>query len=122
MQVWRRTEGDRLARCYAGDGPAYSPALEAYLVVVDEGRKLRIAEDEGSTRFWRTGEEAEREAKEAERAAKEAERAAKEAEREAKEAERAAKEAEREAKEAEREAKEEALARIAELERELGAR
>lgn len=71
MQVWRRAEGDRLERCYAGDGPAYSPTLEAYLVVVDEGRMLRIAEDEGATRLWRTGEEAEREAREAERKAKE---------------------------------------------------
>ena len=80
LQVWRRTADARLERCYAGDGPAQSPALGAFLVVVDEGRKLRIAEDEGATRFWRTAEEAERAAKE------------------------------------------DALARIAELERKLGAR
>ena len=94
LQIWRRTADDRLERCYAGDGPARSPALGAFLVVVDEGRKLRMADDEGATRFWQTAEEAERAAKEAERAAKEAERAA----------------------------KEEAFARIAELERKLGAR
>jgi Uma2 family endonuclease len=94
LQIWRRTDGDRLERAYAGEGPAYSPELDAYLVVVDEGRKLRIAEDAAASRFWRTVEEVEREAKEAERAAREAERAAKDA----------------------------ALARVAELERKLGGR
>lgn len=71
IQVWhRRSDGD-LVRIYAGDGPAPSPTLGAYLVVTDEGRRLRLADDEGATVFWRTGEEAERAAKEAERAAKE---------------------------------------------------
>ncbi|MDF2691970.1 MAG: hypothetical protein K0S65_353 [Labilithrix sp.] len=79
IQLWsRRPDGD-FVRLYAGDGPVHSPLIDAWLVVVDEGRRLRIAEDEAATRFWMTSEEAERAAKEAERAAKEAERAAKEA-------------------------------------------
>jgi len=86
LQIWSRDEGGDLVRVYAGEGPARSPVLGAYLVVVDEGHKLRIADDFEATRFWLTTEEAERAAKEAERAAKEAERAAKEAERAAKEA------------------------------------
>jgi Uma2 family endonuclease len=105
VQLWRRgSEGD-FTRVYAGDGPVRSPAVGGFLVAVDEGRRLRLADDEALTSFWITPEEAERAAKEAERAAKEAERAAKEAERAAKEAERAAKEA--------------ALAKVAELEEQL---
>ena len=72
IQIWhRRADGD-FVRIYAGDGPAFSPTLEAYLVATDEGRKLRLADDEDATVFWRTVEESERVAKEAERAAKEA--------------------------------------------------
>jgi Uma2 family endonuclease len=105
IQVWQRDADDRLVRTYAGDGPARSTLLGAYLVVVSDGVSLRIAEDADGTLFWLTSEEAERTAKEAERTAKEAERTAKEAERTAKEAERTAKEA--------------ALLRIAELEAQL---
>ena len=95
LQLWSRREDGALVRVYAGDGPVRSPVLGAWLVVVDEGRRLRIAEDEAATRFWMTAEEDERAAKEVERAAKEVERAA---------------------KEEERAAKERALARVAELE------
>ena len=107
LQVWTR-DGGGLSRIYAGEGPVRSPALGAFLVVTDEGHRLRISDDAGAASLWPTAEEAERAAKEAERAAKEAERAAKEAERAAKEAERAAKEA--------------ALARVAELEKLLASR
>ena len=72
IQIWhRRADGD-FVRIYAGDGPARSPALDAYLVATDEGRRLRLADDEEATAFWRTAEESERAAKESERAAKEA--------------------------------------------------
>ena len=104
LQVWRRA-GDDFVRVYAGEGPARSEALDAWVFAVDEGRRLRIAEDREGTRWWRTREEEAREGREAERVAKEAERVAREAERIAKEAERAAKEA--------------ALARLAELEARL---
>ena len=57
LQLWtRRPDGD-LARVYAGDGPVRSPALDAWLVPVDEGRRLRIADDEAATRLWMTAEE-----------------------------------------------------------------
>ena len=78
LQVWRRQEDGGFTRVHAGDGPFRSPTIDAFLVVTEEGRKLRIAEDEQAARFWLTREEAERAAKEVERAAKEAERAAKE--------------------------------------------
>jgi Uma2 family endonuclease len=99
LQVWRR-DGDHFQRVFAGDGPAYSPYLDAYAVPVQEGRRLRITDDREGERWWLTAEENERAAKENERAAKESERAAKESERAAKEA---------------------ALARIAELEAKLKA-
>ncbi|MBX3186856.1 MAG: Uma2 family endonuclease [Labilithrix sp.] len=102
LQIWHRGDDGVLVRGYAGEGPARSTVLGAFLVVTAEGRKLRIADDEAATRFWLTAEEREREAKEQERKAKEQERKAKEQEREA--------------KEQEREAKEAALARVAELE------
>ena len=143
LQIWRRDEDGTFARVFAGDGPVYSPAVEAYLVVVDEGRKLRLSEDAAATRFWLTPEEGQREAKERERSAKEtaraAEKTARAAEKKARAAEeraraaeekaraaeekaRAAEETERAAKETERAAKEAALARVAELEAELRAR
>ena len=98
LQLWSRREDGALVRVYAGDGPAFSPVLRAWLVVVDEGRRLRIADDEAATHFWMTGEEEERAAKERALAAKELALAA---------------------KDEERAAKEHALARIAELEAQL---
>ncbi len=100
LQIWRRDDTGLFSRVYAGQGPAESAALGAWLVVTDEDR-LRVADDREGTRLWPTLAEAERAAKEAERAAKEAERIE---------------------KERERAAKDEALARVAELERLLAAR
>ncbi|MBI2391859.1 MAG: Uma2 family endonuclease [Deltaproteobacteria bacterium] len=91
IQIWRR-EDDGFRRIYAGEGPAWSPLLSAWAVAVHEGQRLRVADDREGTQWWLTAEERERAAKEAERAAREAERAAKEA----------------------------ALARVAELEAQLG--
>jgi len=71
LQIWHRESDGDLIRVYAGDGPARSPVLDAHLVVVHEGRKLRIAADAEATQFWMTREEQERAAKEQERAAKE---------------------------------------------------
>lgn len=71
IQIWRR-EGDGFTRVYAGDGPAWSEAAGGWLFATADGERLRVSEDEAGTRWWRTAEEAEREAKEAERAAKEA--------------------------------------------------
>ena len=71
FQIWTRAADGAFERVHAGDGPAWSPYLRAWLFAVDEGRKLRVADDRAGTRWWPTGEEAERAAKEAERAAKE---------------------------------------------------
>lgn len=72
LRVWTRDDAGVFRLHYRGDGPARSPALDAWVFVVDEGQRLRIAEDEAGTRWWMTALEAERAAKEAERAAKEA--------------------------------------------------
>ena len=69
LQVWRRTGAKRFRREYAGDGPAYSKELSAWLVVTDDGQRLRIADDEAGELRWPTPVEAiraEREAAEAE--------------------------------------------------------
>ena len=79
LQVWKRLRRSGFRRVYAGDGPAFSEELGAWIVVTDEGVRLRIADDEEGKQLWPTEGEAERAAKEAERTAKEAERAAKEA-------------------------------------------
>jgi hypothetical protein len=65
LQVWNRDDRGELVLVYSGNGPARSAALRAYLVVVDEGKKLRIARDPAWTDFWLTAEEKERVAKDA---------------------------------------------------------
>lgn len=72
LQIWSRTDDGTFQRIYRGEGPARSPALGAWLFAVDEGERLRIADDPGGTIWWMTPTEAERAAKEQERAAKEA--------------------------------------------------
>jgi len=79
LQVWRRKPRGKWSRVYAGDGPARSEELDAWLVITDDGMRLRIADDAEGTRLWPTEAEAERAAKEAALAGAEAERAAKEA-------------------------------------------
>ena len=112
LQVWLRAADGTFVRAFAGEAPAFSPTLGAWIHVTDDGQRLRVAGDESGGRMWPTEAEAERAAKQAERVAKEAERAAIEA---AVAAERAEKEAALAAKEA-------ALARVAELEAELAKR
>jgi Uma2 family endonuclease len=72
LQLWTRSEDASFVRHYAGDGPMLSPFLNAWAFAEDEGRRLRIADDEACCSHWLTSEEAERAEKEAERAAKEA--------------------------------------------------
>jgi hypothetical protein len=64
LQVWERNDAGGLERVFAGDGPAYSNALSAHLVVVGEPRRLRIADDPSGGRLWPTEADVEREAKE----------------------------------------------------------
>ncbi len=65
IQVWRRSADDSFDRVYAGEGPAWSVEAAAWLFAVDEGRRLRLADDIEGTSWWHTAEEAERAAKEA---------------------------------------------------------
>jgi len=58
LHVWCR-DGDEFARVYAGDGPARSDAVGAWLHTVDGGRRVRIADDEQGTSWWLTPSEAE---------------------------------------------------------------
>jgi Uma2 family endonuclease len=53
LQVWRRDERG-FGRFYQGEGPAYSTALGAYLVVRSQGTVLRIANDPDGLDLWPT--------------------------------------------------------------------
>lgn len=57
LQIWRRGE-QGFERVYAGDGPAFSPYLAAWIFITDEGSRLRIAEDNNGTQWWMTEAEA----------------------------------------------------------------
>ena len=72
LQLWRRTAKGAFKRVYAGAGPAFSRELGAWLVVTDEGMRLRIADDAAGTKRWPTQSESEAEEKERERARREA--------------------------------------------------
>ena len=71
LQVWRRVKGNQFRRVYAGDGPAFSRELGAWIVVTDAGMRLRLADDAAGARLWPTAEEDAQRAKEEERRAKE---------------------------------------------------
>jgi hypothetical protein len=89
LQVWRRMDDGAFRRVFAGDAPAYSDELGAWLVVTDGGTRLRLADDEAGERPWLTGEEAERAQAQAERERAQAERERAQAERAQAQAERA---------------------------------
>jgi Uma2 family endonuclease len=57
LQLWRRQD-ERFLRIYAGEGPVFSPALAAWVFAVNEGQRLRIADDREGTVWWMTREEA----------------------------------------------------------------
>jgi len=81
LQVWRRDEPSaRMARAYAGSGPAFSEELGAWLVMTSS-RWLRMADDAEGRSLWLT--EAEKQtaeaAKQTAEAAKQAAEAAKQA-------------------------------------------
>ncbi|MBI5513227.1 MAG: Uma2 family endonuclease, partial [Deltaproteobacteria bacterium] len=60
LQVYRRTKRGRFPRVYAGDGPAWSEELGAWLVVTDGGQRLRLADDREGCSLWPTALEVER--------------------------------------------------------------
>ncbi len=108
LRLWDLLDGDLVERDLSEPGARFCEALGAYWVIAPDpvlGRALRIAADAEGSELWPTPAEAKQLENEAERVATERERAEKEAARAEKEAERAEKEA--------------ALARVAELEREL---
>ena len=128
LQIYQRETNNRLVQTYAGDGPYFSDATDAWVMVIDG--ELVIANDREGKDRWPTLEEAERQR--ADEYAKRANEQAKRAENEAKRANEQAKRADEQAKRAddalkhvaeqtrlvdeERAEKEFALARIAELE------
>jgi Uma2 family endonuclease len=65
LQVWCREPTGAFSRVYAGPGPVRSDVVGGWLFAVDEGRRLRIADDEHGSGWWMTEAEAERHAKEA---------------------------------------------------------
>lgn len=76
LQIWRRfAVGDHvdMERVHAGPTPAYSPALDAWVVVTDGGKRLRIADDAQGRRLWPTTAEAQMEARRGEAARADAE-------------------------------------------------
>jgi Uma2 family endonuclease len=95
MQVWRRDASGHFHHVYAGEGPVYSRTLGGYFIAVDEGRKLRVSNDEAGLQWWPTSGEVAWELEAIQRAEKLAER---------------------KAKEAAQKGEQEALARVAELE------
>lgn len=59
LQIWRRAQGHkgRMERIHAGEAPAFSPELGAWLHVTEKGTRLRIADDEEGSLLWPTGAE-----------------------------------------------------------------
>lgn len=52
LQIWERDTEGRFVRSHAGEGPARSNALGAYVLVV--GRLLRVSDDAAGTALWPT--------------------------------------------------------------------
>lgn len=60
LSLWLRTPDGSFERVFAGDGPAWSPYLSAWLLPAESGRVLRISDDPEGRQLWLTAEEAER--------------------------------------------------------------
>ncbi len=58
LQVWRWTDVGTFERIASGEGPFACDLLGAYLCTSEDGRRLRIADDESGQRLWPTLEEA----------------------------------------------------------------
>ena len=112
LQLWRRDEAGVFRQVYRGAGPCFSPELKAWLVVTDEGGRLRVADDADGVHRWPTQEERAEIGRERAEAAREQAEAAK-AQAEAAKAQAEAAKAQAEA------AKAQAEARVAALEAEL---
>lgn len=60
LQLWTRNADGEFERTHAGEGPFFSAALRGWVFAVNEGRRIRIADDAAGTRWWETAEEAAR--------------------------------------------------------------
>ncbi len=69
LQVWRRNDAGAMERVYAGDGPARTEELNAWLIPTEPCR-LRIADDENGSNLWLTSAEQEAAARQQEAAAR----------------------------------------------------
>lgn len=58
LQIWSRDDEGRFVRRHAGEAPAYSEVLAAYVVTTDDGRRLRIAGAGDGSSTWLTDAEA----------------------------------------------------------------
>jgi hypothetical protein len=79
IQVWRRLADAAFAQIYAGDGPAWSEAVQGWIHSLPDRAWVALASDEAGLDRWLTGEEAERAAREAAQREAQAERGAREA-------------------------------------------
>lgn len=68
LQQWVRNHDDEFVRVAAGEGPFFSRALNAWVFAVNEGRRIRIADDRDGTAWWKTAEETARDEMDAARA------------------------------------------------------
>jgi len=109
IQVWRRTTPQTFDRVYAGEGPAWSEAVEGWIQFLPQREEYELSTDKAGLERWLKAETAERAAREA------AERKAEAAERKAEAAQRAAEAAQRQVEE-ERNARKEADRRLQEYE------
>jgi Uma2 family endonuclease len=92
LQVWQQQPGGTLKRTHAGNGPAWSEEMQAWLVLTEGATRLRLSDDRWGKLLWPT--EAEAKATEAEAKAREVEAKAREVEAKAREVEAKAREAE----------------------------
>jgi Uma2 family endonuclease len=75
IQIWSRVDEDSFAQVHAGEGPAWSGAIEGWVRWVRSGagvRSFHISSDEAGTDCWLTPQEAAERRAEAERAARDA--------------------------------------------------
>ncbi len=70
LQVWQQQPGGTLKRTHAGNGPAWSEEMQAWLVLTDGATRLRLSDDRWGQLLWPT--EAEAKAREVEAKAREA--------------------------------------------------
>lgn len=79
LQHWLRNADGEFERVHAGAGPFFSPTLQAWVFAVNEGRRVRIADDRDGTDWWETAAEAATAARDAATATRDAATAAKDA-------------------------------------------